>query len=154
MQEAIRQLDLFRNVLCNADLIGVQLIMSLLHTMSSITPYSGWWQTPRHLAECSEASIPSPHKPPWTKKGQNSVSCISDVLGFVQTAFLGMGLAYVPNHTGKWGLFFFWNYVSRNRETWLPTLCKCLGQAMKIISDGNKREKVAFELRGGSSQMI
>lgn len=28
------------------------------------------------------------------KKGQNPISCMSDKLGFVQTAFLGMVLAY------------------------------------------------------------
>lgn len=101
-----RHLYLFRNVLHNADLIGAQLIMPLFHKMSSIPPYSGWWQTPQHLAKCSQACIPSPREPPWTKKGQNPVSCILDELGFVQTAFLGMVLANVPNHTGRWGLFF------------------------------------------------
>lgn len=131
---------------------------------SRYVPFSTKW-SPLHLIQ-AKGKCPStwPRAPrptypisinyPETKKGQIPVSPILDELGFVQKVCLGMTYSLCAKSCLKVELGFFFNYVSRNRGRWLPTLCKCLRQAMKNISDGNKGEKVAFELRADSSQMI
>lgn len=90
-RESTYQLDCFRNVHHNTDLMGAQLTVSLFQKPSSIPCYSGWWQRSQCLAKKTKyTQTPKPAEA--KKKGWTPVSCISDKLGFVQFSGYGFSL--------------------------------------------------------------